>query len=752
MKPDFHTANVQNISDISDISDVSDANATAANPAEPLDGLLPALLRLAQIKRDSIDRLALQEAVAASTPDDSPKLRLERLAEHLQLPKPRWRSGPDAADLPALVAAGNGQWGILRAQNAAGQWVVDWLDPLSQRWQETPQDGFDGSSIATLRLAAPYRVSNSPILSLVMDELKKHKGKIAEGAAGGFLLAFLGILVSFYAMQVYDRVIPTGAMQTLLVLTLGIAMAIVLEYVAKRLRSRVYEQLVDAVDSRLARTVYLRFLSIRLDQLPPSVGTLASQLRGYETVRGFLLTLVSQLAVDAPFALVFALVIWAIAGPLALIPLGFFVIALALSAWHAGRIRLLALRSQQAANRKTGLLVESVEAAEIIKSGQGGWRMLSRWLVSSDESRELDLETRHLNEAGQYRAMALQQIAYVLLIAAGAWMASRGEITMGALIACTMLSGRVLGPATQLSGQLTAWAHVKAALQGLDGLWKLETDHHGQAQAVHVDNVQGSYRFERVSMSLRGQPALAIAQLKITAGEKIGVLGPIGAGKTTLLRLLSGMYKPTEGRIWLDDVDLAQLSKPKLADSLGYLPQEGRLLGGTLRENLLLGLMDPGDESILQAARVTGLFEAVIAAHPQGLQQEINEGGSGLSGGQRQLVNLTRVFLRRPRIWLLDEPTASLDRALEQQIVRAFKGALRTEDTLVLVTHKPELLQLVDRIIVVARHQVMLDGPRDEVLARLKTSPAPATGAASSAAATPAAAPSTHSLPIKIAA
>ena len=700
----------------------ADFAAAEAGSTQPVDALLPALLRLAQLKRDTVDRLALQEAVAASALDAAAELRLARLAEHLQLPKPRWRSAPDAADLPALVAATNGQWGILRARNADGQWMVDWLDPETQRWQEKPHADLAGSRIATLRLSAPYRVTTSPVLGLVVDELKAHKGKIAEGAAGGFLLAFLGLLISFYAMQVYDRVIPSGAMQTLLVLTLGIVLAIALEYAAKRLRARIYEQLVDGVDRRLARTVYLRFLSIRLDQLPSSVGTLASQLRAYESVRGFLLTLVSQLAVDAPFALMFALVIGIIAGPLAYIPLGFFVVALALGAWHAGRIRQLALRSQQAANRKTGLLVESVEAAEIIKSGQGGWRMLGRWLASSDEARELDLETRHLNEAGQYRAAALQQVAYVLLVATGAWMTSRGEITMGALIACSMLSGRVLGPAAQLSSQLTSWAHVKAALQGLDALWKLEGDHHGQDQAVHVERVHGAYRFEDVAMNLGGQPALTISRLKIAPGEKIGVLGPIGAGKTTLLRLLSGMYKPTEGRIWLDDVDLAQLSKPKLAESMGYLPQEGRLLGGSLRDNLILGLLDPGDEFILRAARLTGLFDGVIATHPQGLQQEINEGGSGLSGGQRQLVNLTRVFLRQPRIWLLDEPTASLDRMLEQHIVRAFKGVLRREDTLVLVTHKPELLQLVDRIIVVARHQVVLDGPRDDVLARLQSS------------------------------
>lgn len=690
------------------------------DPGRPSDPLLLALARLASLQREAVDRLALQEAVAASVPDDEAQQRLAAVVRHLQLPAARWRNGPDASDLPALVAAPDGNWGILRSRNADGQWVSDWFDPVVQRWQEQRHDALPGHGIATLRLAQPYRATNSPVLSLVMDELKAHKSKLIEGAAGGFLLAFLGILVSFYSMQVYDRVIPTGAMQTLLVLTLGILIAIAIEYAAKRLRSHVYEQLVDLVDQRLARTVYLRFLSIRLDQLPPSVGTLASQLRGYETVRGFLLTLTTQLAVDAPFALVFALVIAAIAGPLAFVPLAFFVVALGLGAWHAGRIGQLAQRSQQAANRKTGLLVESVEAAEIIKSGQGGWRMLGRWLASTDEAREIDLETRRLNEAGQYRAMALQQVAYVLLIACGAWMASRGEITMGALIACSILSGRVLNPATQLSNQLTSWAHTKAALQGLDALWKLEDDHHGQLQPVHVENLKGGYRFDQVTMTLRGQPALRIPQLKILPGEKIGILGPIGAGKTTLLRLLSGMYKPSEGRIWLDDIDLVQLSKPKLAEHVGYLPQDGRLLAGTLRDNLILGLMDPGDEAILEAARRTGLYDAVIATHPQGLQLEINEGGSGLSGGQRQLVNLTRVFLRQPRIWLLDEPTAALDRNLEQQMVRAFRSTLRPEDTLVLVTHKPELLHLVDRLIVVAKQQVLLDGARDEVLARLK--------------------------------
>ena len=272
----------------------------------------------------------------------------------------------------------------------------------------------------------------------------------------------------------------------------------------------------------------------------------------------------------------------------------------------------------------------------------------------------------------------------------------------------------------------------KAALQGLDRLWALEDDHYGQEQPIVVASIRGDYRFDGVVASYGTKKALALPSLIIRPGEKIGVLGPIGAGKTTLLRLLSGMYKPQEGRILLDDIDLGHLSKPVLAEHMGYVQQEGRLFAGTLRDNLILGQLDPGDEPILAVARQTGLLQAVIAVHPKGLQQEIFEGGSGLSGGQRQLVNLTRAFLRRPTLWLLDEPTASMDRGLELQVTQALKAAIRPTDTLVLVTHKGEMLELVERVIVIANQKVVLDGPKAQVLQKLQTPPgaAPNTRAA----------------------
>jgi ATP-binding cassette subfamily C protein LapB len=564
----------------------------------------------------------------------------------------------------------------------------------------------------------PFDRSTSPVWRLIKLEVQKHKSTLIDVCLSGVMLNLIALGISFYSMQIYDRVIPTGASATLYVLSLGVVGAIVFEWLAKTLRSNLNEKIIEAVDQRLGREVFLRLLNVRLDKLPNSVGSLAGQVKAYESVRAFLTSSATQMLIDAPFAIVFTLTLMAVAGWLALIP----VVFLLLSVWTGLRgLREIENRSHQVAlanMRKTGLLVEAIEGAETLKSGQGGWRQLSLWQNISDAAREEELRLRHISESSQHQLQVLQQLAYVAMVAIGALMVAKGELSMGSLIACSILSSRILQPIAALPSQLIQWGFCKSALTGLDQIWHLPDDHQGQPPVV-LESVQGHFALKEVVYGYGPLAALKVAKLNISSGEKIGILGPIGAGKTTLLRLLSGMYKPQLGEITLDGVDLAYIAKPLLAEQLGYLQQEGRLFAGTLRDNLLVGMTDPGDEILKGVALQTGLHHAVLANHPLGFDLPIQEGGQGLSGGQRQLVNLTRVFLRRPRIWLMDEPTAAMDRQLADHVTHAFKQALRPQDTLVLVTHKPEMLTLVDRLVVIAKHEVLLDGPKEQVLRQL---------------------------------
>ncbi len=686
------------------------------------------LVRLSQLQTERIDHLALTEIlepyanieVTQQSASDIKKI-LRKVMSLMQLPPPKFMTAADAAKTPLLVFHQGLGWGIVRGLNAKGEWVTEWFDVEKRQFKEELIPELGVLVFAKLRLAQPFELGKSPISQLIIKEILSHKSHLLEIIFGTLLINIIALAVSFYSMQVYDRVVPTGALQTLFVLTSGAILAVVFEIVAKHIRSHLQMHLIDEVDARLARAVYTRFLSIRLDQLPSSVGVLAIQLRGYESVRTFFTAVGTFMMVDLPFVFIFLWVIWLLAPALSVIPLIFLVIAVSLGMFYQHRLNDTIKQVDKLSHFKVGLMVETVEGAETIKSGHGGWRMLSQWMKVTDASRDQELTMKNINEFSAHLTGFFQQAAYVSMVAFGAYLITKGELTMGGLIACSILSGRVLAPVAAIPAQMMQWASTRVAIDGLDRIWRLESDHHDVEQPVILDNIVGNYRFEDVEYTYdKTRSAIRIEHLQIKAGEKIAIIGPVGSGKTTLLRLLSGMYKPAKGKITLQDVDITQLSKPVLAEHVGYLQQDGRLFAGTLRENLILGMLDPGDDVILQAAELTGLKEALLQTHPKGLQLEINEGGTGLSGGQKQLVNLTRIFLRKPTIWLLDEPTASMDQNLQNKVIHALNNTLRAEDTMVVVTHKTELLQLVSRIIVVVNSKVVMDGPTMQVLQQLQ--------------------------------
>lgn len=682
--------------------------------------LIMSLGKLANAQGVTIDMHTISEIVTRFDINDvSPSDFLAQICQELKIKSHTWVKEVEDKNLP-LLAHGSLGWGILRGMDSSGKYVFSFFDKKDNSWFEVIGD-LNEFSLVLIEFS-PYvlNVWESRTIKALIPSFLSHKKVIYEIIFGSIAINLIAVTISFYSMQVYDRVIPSASFQTLLVLSIGAVIAILFEFFAKLARSKINQKIVEDIDQRLSRVVIEKFLSIRLDAMPRSVGSMASQLKSYESIRGFLLTLSSYVLVDLPFAIIFIIIFSTIAGWLTLIPLVLFLIAILVGMISKKKQEEYGLLSSKASNQKTGLLVESIEGAETIKSGNSGWRFLSDWVKISAYSRENDLKLRNLSEVTQYLIGGMQQLSYICVVAIGAIYVVKGEVTAGGLIACSILSGRIMGPISSIPGLWIQWGVAKASLDGLEKLFSLPSDSSVSEVPVSLDIQLGNYSLDKVKFSYSNALNLNIPQLVISRGEKIGILGSIGSGKTTLLRMLSGMYKPGEGRIWLDSVDIATFSKNCLASNIGYLQQEGRLFSGSLKDNLLLGLLNPGDEKLLQICQKTGLLEAVIKRSPKGLEQEIFEGGSGFSGGQKQLINLTRLFIRNPNIWLLDEPTASMDHNLSTNIVNLFKDTLTKDSTFVLVTHKPEMLLLVDRLIVFANGQIVLDGPKDEVIKKLQ--------------------------------
>lgn len=557
---------------------------------------------------------------------------------------------------------------------------------------------------------------------LFKNALLARKGIFVQAAAASLLANTLAVAAALYSMQVYDRVIPSQGISTLVVLTVGVLFSIVLEVIVKFARAHVLETGVKGMDLELSDAIFTRLLGIRMDQFPASVGTLSAQLRSYEMIRRFASSATLYLVVDTPFALIFLAVMALLAGvKMAAIPVVFFLLALTVGLFYRSRIARHAASSNAAANKKLGLLVETVEGAESIKATGASGRQLERWNTLNGQAVDDDVQIQRYSEQASYLAAFMQQSSYIMLVAVGAWIASTStDLTVGGLIACSILSGRVLGPIAALPGLIVQWAHARAALDSIEKVFALQGDNHAVVRPLTPAHIHGEWRIENLKFAYPGRPRpLALPLTLIRPGEKVAILGPIGTGKTTLLKLMAGLFAPGEGQVLLDGLDIQQIDRAHLSRRLGYLPQEVKLLAGTLRDNLTLGLGDVTEAELLDASRGSSL-DQLIASHPQGLDMPIYEGGRGVSGGQKQLIALTRLLLSRPAAWLLDEPTAAMDEATEQRSIKALGQAIAPGQTLILITHKPVLLGLVDRFIVLLPGGGVIDGPKAAVLDRLR--------------------------------
>lgn len=549
----------------------------------------------------------------------------------------------------------------------------------------------------------------------------EQKRLLVYAAAATFSINTLALGTSLYTMQVYDRVVPTGAISTLVALTIGVFIAIFLEMMIKFSRSVLLDYATKKMDIEYSNDIFERFLRIRCDALPKSIGTLTGQLQSYNNVRAFITSAAMFLFIDLPFSIIFILAIFVIGGfAMGLVPIGFLILSLIVGFIFRKKIEQASKNSSMASYKKMGLMVETVENSENIKATGAGFNILNNWNRLTQEAVDDDIEIRHYSDMSSYITAFLQQLSYIAIVSLGAYMvAENGTITMGALIAMTILSGRILQPIAQLPNQFVQLGKASLAVKDLDRIYQLASDNEGITRPLSPYLDTTNIRCKDISFGYtENSNVISVSELNIKQGEKVAILGAIGSGKSTFLKILAGLYKPTKGFVYLDGIDMQLIKRDFLTENMSYLPQTTKLFAGTLRDNLIFGMIGISDEQIIEAAKLTGLI-GLINALPNGLDTVVPEGGESVSGGQKQLIALTRMIVANKKIILLDEPTASMDEGTERQIISMLHQKLSPDQTMVVVTHKPIVLNMVDRIIVLTPNGIAVDGTKEEVLAKL---------------------------------
>lgn len=553
----------------------------------------------------------------------------------------------------------------------------------------------------------------------------RFKGYYYQVILATFIINFLALVSSLYVMNVYDRVIPNQAYETLWVLSIGVMLAILFEFLAKMIRGHLTDIAGKKADLIISSAIFRRMMALRLANRPTSAGSYANNLREFESVREFMTSASLLVLVDLPFLLLFITVIFIVGGKLAIVPAIIIPIVIIVGFIVQRPLSRYINESMKESSQRQGLAVEALEGIETLKTNNAtGWAQ-ERWDAYTAKTSASSIKVKDTANFMINFSVAMQQLNTVFLVLFGTYLIhnenTAERITMGALIAAVILSGRALSPLAQVAGLATRFQQAKLALEGLNNIIERPIERVPERKYISPSNIQGNITFENTCFQYQedGKPAVSNLNLQIRAGEKIGILGRIGSGKSTMLKLASGLYDGSTGNVMLDNIDIRQIDPNFLRSQILLLSQSPRLFLGTLRENMDLARSDgySSDQELLEALQRFGL-DKIIRSHPKGLDMPLGEDGLGLSGGQKQIIALARMTLRNPRIVLLDEPTTGLDQATERMSLQAISQWAQ-DKTLLVVTHRPQVLQIVNRIIVMDEGKVVMDGPRDLVLQRL---------------------------------
>jgi ATP-binding cassette subfamily C protein LapB len=542
----------------------------------------------------------------------------------------------------------------------------------------------------------------------------------ADVLLASLLINLFALASPLFVMNVYDRVVPNYAEETLWVLAIGMLIVSAFDAGMKALRSYFLDAAGKRADMILSSTVFERVLGIRTSAKPESVGAFANNLQEYEYFRDFITSATLTTVIDLPFLVLFLLIMALIGGyialiPLVILPLG-IVVALVMQQSLKKEIGELFRYSSQ----KNATLIESIAGLDAIKAYGAEGQFQRRWEDIISNIGTQGVKVRALSQGAVNATTLLQQIAYLLVVIAGVYLITDNQLTMGGLIACTIFTSRALTPLSQVASLLVRYHQAKASLDSLNRMMNLPTERDNESRFLHRPKLTGRIEFKNVSFSYPNSPVKALNDISFTIaeGERVAIVGRIGCGKTTLEKLIMGLYEPQEGAVLVDGTDLRQLDPIDLRRNIGYMPQETQLFYGNVRDNIVMGAPFMDDASVLRAAELAGVT-AFTNTHPMGFDLPVGERGSQLSGGQRQSIALARAMLLSPPIYVMDEPTNAMDNSTEEQFKARFAEEVKGK-TLIVVTHRASLLSLVDRVIVLDRGHIVANGPKDRVLDALK--------------------------------
>ena len=535
-----------------------------------------------------------------------------------------------------------------------------------------------------------------------------------------FFINLFALALPLFTMNVYDRVVPNHAVETLWTLAIGLVIVVIMDFTLRMMRSHFLDLASERIDIGVSAQIMERVLGSRLEHRPASVGTYAVNLRAFDSVRDFINSATITTLIDVPFAVIFCAVIFWIA-PMVLLPLILGVI-LVLGYVSLGRAKLqeLSESTHRAGIQRNATLIESLVGLDTIKALGAESKTQRRWEEATAFLARTGVQLRMVSNSNMFVTAGATQLVTLFVVVTGVYLITEGELSMGGLIACSMLSGRVMAPVGQMAGMITQFQYAQISLGSVEQVMETPQERPEGARFLSRDRFNGDIEFKKVSFAYPGSevPSLVDVSFKIKQGEKVAILGRVGSGKTTLQKLAMGLFQPTDGAVLVDGIDLRQLDPAEFRKQVGYMPQDITLFHGTLRENIVLSHPYVNDAEILKAAEIANLTE-FINRHPQGFDMMISERGDSLSGGQRRCVALSRAILNDPGLMLMDEPTGSMDHstemAVKQQLAQFIEGR-----TWIVVTHRNSLLEMVDRILVIDNGRIVADGPRASVVAALQ--------------------------------